>query len=94
MLRPPENSELWICLNCRNVSTLTEHGRCNSCDSDSVAVADVGRSPVRNPAVAADKVLVMPAPLARSEGEIPHPARLRAFEEGHIFRHRRFSRRG
>ncbi len=43
MARVRDSSELWICLNCMNVGPLTAHGRCETCDSDSVAVADTGQ---------------------------------------------------
>ena len=48
MLEAQAYSESWICLNCRNVGPLTAHGRCATCDSDSVAVADMGRSVARD----------------------------------------------
>lgn len=44
MFKPDEYAELWICLNCRNIDALNQHGRCTTCDSDAVAVADAGRS--------------------------------------------------
>lgn len=33
--------ELYECRNCLNVDTLTIHGRCNHCDSDSVISLEV-----------------------------------------------------
>ena len=50
MARTYDHAELWICLNCRNIGGLTQHGRCATCDSDSVAVADMGRPPVQSAA--------------------------------------------
>jgi hypothetical protein len=44
MPKPNEYAELWICMNCRNIDVLNQHGRCTTCDSDAVAAADVGRS--------------------------------------------------
>jgi len=44
----PDNLEVWICMNCMVIGPLTAHGRCATCDSDSVAVADMGRYIPRN----------------------------------------------
>ncbi len=61
MPKPDEYAELWICMNCRNIDVLNQHGRCATCDSDAVAVADVGRSLVRKEVEELEKLYRVPA---------------------------------
>ena len=61
MLSLYEYSELWICLNCRTVGSLSAHGRCATCDSDSVAVADMGRPAARNDVERLERMFQAPA---------------------------------
>ena len=61
MVKTDEYAELWICMNCRNIGVLTQHGRCATCDSDSVAVADVGRSLARNEIEELERLFRAPA---------------------------------
>lgn len=54
-------------MNCRNIDVLTEHGRCATCDSDSVAIADVGRSVVRNDVEELERMFRAPARIQLQE---------------------------
>lgn len=66
MARTSEYAELWICLNCMRVDVLNRHGRCATCDSDSVAVADVGRSIARYEVEELERLFEVPARAERA----------------------------
>lgn len=70
MARTNEYAELWICMNCRNIDVLTRHGRCATCDSDSVAVANVGKSAARDEVEELEKLFRAPATVAAPEKNV------------------------
>ncbi len=67
MPKTHECAELWICMNCRNIDVLNRHGRCATCDSDSVAVADVGRSQARRDVEELERLFRVPARMQVAE---------------------------
>ena len=73
MLTSYEYSEIWICLNCRNIGALSEHGRCTTCDSDSVAVADTGRPLVCNEIQELERLFQEPIATSVSDREVYRP---------------------
>lgn len=62
-----EYAELWICMNCRNIDVLNQHGRCATCDSDAVALADVGRSRTRKEVEELERLYRVPARIRAQE---------------------------